>query len=155
MDWAIWLVVAVVAVIAEATTTAFFTIYFAVAAVVALLLSLVGVGPAGQIAAFAVVSVGGLWLTRPWLLRVAGDRSPVVPSGVDAMRGRVGIVTKPIGELEPGQVRIGGETWSARPYFDQEPIPEGARVEVVEVRGVTALVIPAPSDAALEQPKEP
>jgi membrane protein implicated in regulation of membrane protease activity len=154
MDWAIWLVVAVVALIAEATTTAFFTVYFAAGAVAALLLSLVGVGLAGQIAAFAVVSAGGLWLTRPWLLRVAGDHSPVVPSGVEAMRGRVGVVTKPIGELESGQVRIAGETWSARPYFEQEPIPAGARVEVVEVRGVTALVIPAPSDPN-DEPKEP
>jgi membrane protein implicated in regulation of membrane protease activity len=41
-------------------------------------------------------------------------------------------------------VKIGGEIWRARSYFDNEPIPAGTRVEVVKVQGVTALVIPAP-----------
>ena len=42
--------------------------------------------------------------------------------GVEAMRGRVGVVTKPIGELDSGLVKVDGETWTARSYFDQEPI---------------------------------
>jgi membrane protein implicated in regulation of membrane protease activity len=79
--------------------------------------------------------------------------APTVPTGVDAMRGRIGVVTRSIGELEPGLVKVGGEMWTARSYFEHEPIAEGARVEVVEIKGVTALVMPAPSDRT-EIPKE-
>ncbi|HVG87938.1 MAG: NfeD family protein [Gaiellales bacterium] len=145
-DWAIWIVIAVVALAVEATTTAFFTVYFGVAAAVVALLAAVGVPVEAQILSFGVLSVGGLVLTRPWLLRIAGDRSPTIATGVDAMPGRIGVVTSPIGELDSGLVKIHGETWTARSYFDRERIPEGARVEVVEIRGVTALVIPAPAD---------
>jgi membrane protein implicated in regulation of membrane protease activity len=145
-DWAIWVVLAVIALAIEATTTAFFTVYFGVAAAIVALLAVLGLPVAAQILAFGGLSVGGLVLTRPWLLRVAGDRLPAVPSGVDAMRGRTGVVTSPIGELEAGLVKVNGETWTARSYFEREAIPLGMRVEVVEVRGVTALVIPVQSD---------
>jgi membrane protein implicated in regulation of membrane protease activity len=40
---------------------------------------------------------------------------------------------------------VEGEIWTARSYYEGEPLAEGTRVEVVEVRGVTALVVPAPS----------
>ena len=43
--------------------------------------------------------------------------------GAEAMRGRVGVVTKPIGELDSGLVKVDGETWTARSYFEHEPIP--------------------------------
>ncbi len=151
--WAVWLIVAAAMLAIEATTTAFFTIYFGIAAAVAALLAVAGVPAAGQILAFAVLSVGGLVLTRPALVRMTRTDLPTVPSGVDAMRGKIGVVTKPIGELDSGLVKVGGETWTARSYFEHEPIAEGARVEVVEIKGVTALVMPAPTDRT-EIPKE-
>jgi membrane protein implicated in regulation of membrane protease activity len=151
--WAVWLIVAAAMLAIEATTTAFFTIYFGIAAAIAAVLAVAGVPAAGQILAFAVLSVGGLVLTRPALLRMTRSDQPAVPTGVDAMRGRIGVVTKEIGELDSGLVKVGGETWTARSYFEHEPIAEGARVEVVEIKGVTALVMPAPNDRA-ELPKE-
>jgi membrane protein implicated in regulation of membrane protease activity len=152
-DWALWVIVAVTMLAIEATTTAFFTIYFGIAAAIAAVLAVIGVPAAGQILAFAVLSVGGLVLTRPALLRMTRNDLPAVPTGVDAMRGRVGVVTKAIGELDSGLVKVGGETWTARSYFEHEEIAEGSRVEVVEIKGVTALVMPAPSDRT-ELPKE-
>jgi len=41
-----------------------------------------------------------------------------------------------------GTVRIGGEVWTARSYDENEVIPVGEQVEVVEIRGATALVMP-------------
>lgn len=152
-DWAIWIVVAVAMLAIEATTTSFFTIYFGVAAAIAAVLAVAGLPVAAQIIAFGLLSLGGLALTRPALLRMAGSNTPAIPTGVDAMRGRIGVVTKPIGELEPGLVKVGGETWTARSYFEHEPIAIGARVEVVEIKGVTALVIAAPSEGT-ELPEE-
>jgi membrane protein implicated in regulation of membrane protease activity len=143
--WAVWVVIAVFMLAIEATTTAFFTIYFGVAAAIVAALSVAGFGVPIQIVAFGVLSVGGLVLTRPHLKRIAGMDSATVPSGVDAMAGKIGIVTKQIGELETGLVKVGGEVWTASSYFDHEPLEVGTRVEVVEIRGVTALVIAAPT----------
>ena len=42
-----------------------------------------------------------------------------------------------------GCVRIdNGEVWTARSYSEDEVIEAGERVEVVEIRGATALVMP-------------
>jgi membrane protein implicated in regulation of membrane protease activity len=151
--WVVWVVIAVVLLVAEATTSAFVAVYFGLAALVTAAVAAAGLGTPIQLLAFIVLSVGGLLVTRPALTRAAG-KGGGIRTGVDAMQGRVGVVTRPIGELEPGQVKIGGETWTARCYYDEEAIPAGSRVEVVKVEGVTALVIPAPSpygDSALEQ----
>ena len=39
-----------------------------------------------------------------------------------------------------GQVKIGGEVWSARAYDEDDVIEPGARVEVMQIDGATALV---------------
>jgi membrane protein implicated in regulation of membrane protease activity len=149
-DWLIWVIIAVALLIAEATTTAFVAVYFGIAAAIAAVLALAGLPAVVQLLAFGVTAVGGMLLTRPALRRVAGS-TPALRTGVDAMRGRRGVVTKAIAELEPGQVRIDGETWTARSYFDGEPIDAGCRVEVVEVKGVTAFVIASPSAQELPE----
>ena len=152
----IWVVVAVVLLIAEATTSAFVAIYFGLAAIAAAAVAAAGLGVPVQLVAFAALSVGALTLTRPALKRAAG-KTAAIRTGVDAMQGRIGVVTRAIAELEPGQVKIGGETWTARCFYDEEPIAAGSRVEVVKIEGVTALVIPAPSgrEDPTPEPKEP
>ncbi|HEY7259692.1 MAG TPA: NfeD family protein [Gaiellales bacterium] len=151
--WVIWVVAAVVLVIVEATTTAFVAIYFGFAALVTAVAALVGLPLALQLVVFGVVSVGSMVLTRPALRRAVG-RTASIRTGVDAMQGRIGLVVRPIAELEPGQVKVGGETWTARSFYDGESIPEGTRVEVVRVEGVTALVIAAPSPHDNDETKE-
>lgn len=142
--WVIWVVAAVVLLIAEATTSAFIAIYFGLAAVAAAAVALTGVGVVVQLIAFAALSVGSLTVTRPALKRALGS-THLHRTGVDAMQGKIGVVTRSIGELESGLVKIGGETWTARSFYDEEPIAEGSRVEVIKIEGVTALVVPAPS----------
>ena len=92
-------------------------------------------------------------VTRPALRRAVG-RTSGIRTGVDAMQGRIGVVVRPIAELEPGQVKVGGETWTARSYYDGESIAAGSRVEVVRVEGVTALVIAAPSPHDNDETRE-
>jgi membrane protein implicated in regulation of membrane protease activity len=50
-----------------------------------------------------------------------------------------------------GQVRIGGEIWSARLYSPGAPARVGARVDILAIDGATALVLPLPDDE-LETP---
>jgi membrane protein implicated in regulation of membrane protease activity len=142
--WVIWVVAAVVLLIAEATTSAFIALYFGLAAIAAAAVALTGLGVVVQLIAFAALSVGSLTVTRPALKRAIGS-TQLHRTGVDAMQGRIGVVTRAIGELESGLVKVGGETWTARSFYDEEPIAEGSRVEVIKIEGVTALVVPAPS----------
>ena len=39
-----------------------------------------------------------------------------------------------------GQVKIGGEVWSARSYDEDQAFEPGTRVEVLKIDGATALV---------------
>ena len=39
-----------------------------------------------------------------------------------------------------GCVRLDGEVWTARAYDEDDVIEQGKRVQVIEIRGATALV---------------
>ena len=41
---------------------------------------------------------------------------------------------------DEGCIKLEGETWSARPYDQDDIIEQGKRVHVIEIRGATALV---------------
>jgi membrane protein implicated in regulation of membrane protease activity len=118
-------------------------LYFGVAALVAALAAALGAGVALQLIVFAIVSVATLVATRGMVTR-ALQRSPVVRSNVSSLVGRRGVVTVPITSATGrGQIRVGTEYWTARPYMDDaSDIVEGTAVEVLSVEGVTALVLP-------------
>ena len=40
-----------------------------------------------------------------------------------------------------GRVRIEGEVWTARSFDDEDVIEPGTTVEVIEIKGATALVM--------------
>jgi membrane-bound serine protease (ClpP class) len=62
--------------------------------------------------------------------------------GKKAMVGRTGVVSKTIDPV--GSVQFQGELWTAELAEGSEPIPEGARVEVVRVEGLRLKVRKAP-----------
>jgi len=68
---------------------------------------------------------------------------PAIRTGAAALVGRPAMVLERIANDEGvGCVKIdGGEVWTARSYDDDEVIDVGERVEVVEIRGATALVM--------------
>ena len=43
-------------------------------------------------------------------------------------------------DRDGGQVKIGGEVWTARAYDEDDVFEPGARVEVMKIDGATALV---------------
>lgn len=139
----VWLVTALVLFGIEATTLAFVALYFGVAALVVALAAALGAGLAVQFLVFAIVSVATLVSTRGMVQR-ALQRSPIVRSNVNSLVGRRGVVTVPItAATGRGQVRIGGEYWTARPFMeDSGDIETGTPVEVLGVEGVTALILP-------------
>jgi membrane protein implicated in regulation of membrane protease activity len=65
---------------------------------------------------------------------------PQLRTGAAALVGARATVLERVDDTD-GRVRIGGEEWSARAYLDGQVIEPGTRVEVVEIKGATALVL--------------
>jgi membrane protein implicated in regulation of membrane protease activity len=139
-EWVIWLIVAVVFGVGEIATLGFFLAPFAGGALVAALVSAVGAGTAISLASFLVVSLVLLGAMRP-IARSHRMQPPRLRTGTAALVGRTGMVIERIANDEGvGCVRIDGEVWTARSYDDDDVIEAGKRVQVVEIRGATALV---------------
>jgi len=68
-----------------------------------------------------------------WVIgKAVGSQRRRVTTGAEAMVGQVGEAATPL--APKGQIRVRGEIWQAQ---SAEPVPVGAPVEVVHVRGLT------------------
>ncbi|HEY5351327.1 MAG TPA: NfeD family protein [Streptosporangiaceae bacterium] len=138
--WIVWLVLAAVLGVAEVMTTTLAFGLIAAGAVVAAVVGAAGVGLPFQLAAFAVASAAGLVVVRPIAMRHI-KQPPLLRTGTSALVGRSAKVVAEVTD-DGGQVRIGGELWSARPYDESQVIPVGSTVDVFAIEGATALVHP-------------
>jgi membrane protein implicated in regulation of membrane protease activity len=140
--WLIWLIAGVFAGVGEILTAGFFLAPFAVGAFGAMLADLAGAGGAIQFIVFAVLTLACFGLVRPIAKRHMST-PPQIRTGAAALIGRNAIVLERIANDEGvGAVRIDGEVWTARAYDEDQIIAAGAKVQVVEIRGATALVAP-------------
>jgi membrane protein implicated in regulation of membrane protease activity len=137
-EWLYWLISSVILGVGEIATTGFFLGPFAAGALVAAVLSAIGAGTAVSLAVFLLVSVALLLALRP-IARAHRRQPAALRTGTAALIGRSATVIERIG-AEEGAVRLDGEVWRARPYDEDEVIEPGARVQIIEIRGVTALV---------------
>jgi membrane protein implicated in regulation of membrane protease activity len=138
--WVIWLIVAVAFGVGEIATLGFFLAPFAGGALIAALVSGAGGGDVLSWVAFLLVSLSLLAALRPVALRHM-RQAPRLRTGTAALVGKTGMVTERISNDEGvGCVRIEGEVWTARAYDEDEVIEVGKRVQVLEIRGATALV---------------
>jgi membrane protein implicated in regulation of membrane protease activity len=138
--WVIWLIAAVIFAIGELATTSFFLAPFAGGAAVATLLAAAGAGAVIEWAAFLVVSILLLAALRP-IAREHQRTRGRIKTGTAALVGQTATVVERIANAEGvGCVRLDGEIWTARAFDDEETFEPGARVQVLEIRGATALV---------------
>ncbi len=138
--WVLWLIAAVIFAIGEIVSMGLFLAPFAGGAAVAALLSATGAGATAEFAAFLVVSIVLLAALRP-LARAHKRSRGAYRSGTAALVGQTATVVERIANAEGvGCVRLDGEIWTARAYDDDEIIEPGTRVQVLEIRGATALV---------------
>jgi membrane protein implicated in regulation of membrane protease activity len=137
-DWVLWVVLAAALAIGEVMTLGFLLGLLALAAVAAGVVAAVGGGVVIQLLVFIVASIASLALIRPVAKRHL--RTPAsIRTGTAALVGAKALVTERVDDLG-GQVKIGGEVWSARAYLDGQVIEPGTRVEVAKIEGATALV---------------
>jgi membrane protein implicated in regulation of membrane protease activity len=100
--------------------------------------ALTGVGLAVQWIVFIAASLGSLLVLRP-IARRHLRTPPSIRTGTAALVGGRATVTERV-DGNGGQVKIGGELWSARAYDEDEAFEPGTRVEVMKIDGATALV---------------
>jgi membrane protein implicated in regulation of membrane protease activity len=137
-EWVWWIIAAGVLAVGEIATVGFFLGPVAVAAVLAAVVALVGGGLALQCLVFIAASIASLAVLRPLARRHLRTPSRL-RSGTAALVGAPALVLERV-DVNGGQVKIGGEIWSARSYDEDEVIEPGARATVMQIDGATALV---------------
>lgn len=142
--WSVWLGAAAVLGAAEMFSLDLVLVMLAIGAVGGMTAALLGAPLVLQVLVAAAGSVAMLGLVRPSVARRL-HQGPNLTLGHDKLVGQRGVVTQQLSGLSHGRIRIGGEDWTAEPYDDTLTIEAGETVEVLKIRGATALVHPLPS----------
>lgn len=96
-----------------------------------------------QIVCFSIGTLVSFFLIRPIMKKYAYRRSDNSKTNVDAMVGRRALVTDDISnENNTGLVSLDGDIWKAR-ALNNEIIPKGTFVEIVQVNSIVLFVKPA------------
>jgi membrane protein implicated in regulation of membrane protease activity len=139
--WIIWLVVACLLGLGELHQGGFYLAPFAMGAAFATIVALLGVGAALSGVVFVIASAIVFTTLRPVAQRHR-RLPPSIRTGAAALVGKHALVLERIANDEGvGCVRIDSEVWTARSYDEDAVIDVGERVDVVEIRGATALVM--------------
>ena len=138
--WLIWIIVACVFAVGEMLTLSFFLAPFAGGSLLAGIAALAGAPTAVSWALFLIVSLLLLLVVRP-IAKSHARKPPRIRTGTDALLGRSGIVVERIANAQAvGAVKIEGEVWTARAFDETRVYEVGDNVEIIEIRGVTAVV---------------
>jgi membrane protein implicated in regulation of membrane protease activity len=129
--WVLWVVAMCAFGIGEMLTAGFYLASFALGA---------GAPEVAAALVFVFVSIATLGLLRPIALRHM-KTPPALRTGAAALVGKQAVVLERIVNHEGlGCVKIDGEVWTARSLDDDVEIEPGTRVDVVQIKGATALV---------------
>ena len=71
------------------------------------------------------------------MVALRAQKAPIT-MGRESLLGRTGSARSAISPV--GTIQLGGELWTSELAEGEEPIPEGSRVEVIEVKGVRVVV---------------
>ncbi len=137
--WVIWAIAAALLAVGELFTPGlFFLGPVALAAVAAAIVGALGVGAVVQLIVFIAGALASLAFLRP-LARSHLHMPAIMRTGTAALVGTKATVLQRV-DGDGGRVRIGGEEWSARAFMEGQVFEPGAKVEVAEIKGATALV---------------
>ena len=126
-----WLVLFVVLALFELATVNLVSIWFSLGALIATFVSLVTDNLMIHLAVFTISSILLLLLTKPFVKKM--KKREVIPTNLDRVVGKVGVVTEKIEKDGVGEVKVLGKKWSA--YSDKE-IEENSKVKILSINGV-------------------
>jgi membrane protein implicated in regulation of membrane protease activity len=138
--WILWVIAACAFGIGEMLTTSFFLAPFAVGALLAAVVDAAGATGVVPWIVFIVASVLTLAVVRP-IARSHMHSAPRLRTGSAALIGKRAVVLERIANDEGvGCIKVDGEIWTARALDEDQVIESGTRVEIVDIKGATALV---------------
>jgi membrane protein implicated in regulation of membrane protease activity len=140
MSWIAWLIAAAILGVAEYFTLTLAFGLLAAAALVAALVAGIGSPLLAQVLAFAITAGVGLVFVRP-IARRQMTNTPLVREGSYALIGKKAVVVEEVTGTQ-GLIKLSGEVWSARALDEDQVIPAGTPVDVMEIEGATAIVYP-------------
>lgn len=126
-----WLVLFVILALFELATVSLVSIWFSLGALIVTFVSLVTDNLMIHLAVFTVSSILLLLLTKPFVKKM--KKREAVPTNLDMVLGKTGIVTEEIEKDGIGEVKVLGKKWSA--YSDKE-IKKDSKVKVLSINGV-------------------
>jgi len=139
--WALWLSLALLLAVAEVVSLDLVLIMLAVGALAAA--GTAAIAPdlwVLQILVGAGVSAGMLIFLRPSVLAKV-RATPGYRSSTSKMVGSSGLAMSQI-DRGSGEIKVDGQTWSARTYASDVVIEQGTEIEVYEIDGPIAVVYP-------------
>lgn len=136
----IWLIAGIVLMAAEVVSGDLVLLMLGGGALVGALSATFTGNPVIDVIVFAVASTALLWLARPALKR-RFLHTPELKMGAEALVGTHGVVLATVNG-DSGQVKLGGDVWSARSMAEGQRIEPGTKVTVVQISGATAVVVP-------------
>jgi membrane protein implicated in regulation of membrane protease activity len=140
MPWVAWLIGAVALAVAEYFTLTLAFGLLAAAALVAAIVAGMGGPVLAQVLAFAIAGAVGLLIVRP-IARRQMTHPSLVREGSYALVGKKAVVIEEVSGTQ-GLIKLAGEVWSARALDEDDVIPAGTQVDVMEIDGATAIVYP-------------
>lgn len=136
----IWTGVALVMGMGEIVTAGFFLLPFAVGGALAAAAAWIGLGGGVQWVIFFAGTGAAMWTVRVFMRKQDDEQSLLI--GPARYVGLQAVVLETVDmSANTGLIRVESEEWRA--VTDGPAIPEGASVEVVELRGNRLLVAPA------------
>lgn len=126
-----WLVLFVVLALFELATVNLVSIWFSLGALITTFVSLVTDNLMIHLAVFTISSILLILLTKPFVKKM--KKREEVPTNLDMVVGKTGVVTEKIEKDGIGEVKVLGKKWSA--YSDKE-IKENSKVKVLSINGV-------------------
>ena len=130
-----WFILFLVALVVEFSTAGLASIWFAFGALCTMGIAVLTENVFIQIAAFIVISVVTLILTKPLIKKFKAF--DVQPTNSDRVIGKIADVTKDITPNNFGEVKIFGEYWTA---ISEDKIKAGTKVRVKAIEGVKLIV---------------
>ncbi|MGO1975440.1 MAG: NfeD family protein [Propionibacteriaceae bacterium] len=140
--WVIWVSLAALLGIAEMLTLDLVLIMLATGALAGAGVALVAPGLWWlQILVAAAISLVMLGLLRPTLLRHVRNM-PGYRSSLEKLVGSSGTAASEITSQPIGEVKIDGQSWTARSFDEEMVIEAGTEIEVYAIEGAIAVVYP-------------
>lgn len=140
--WIIWLILLVISLIIEAATMGLTTVWCAVGCLVAMIMDLCHADVVAQIIVMVIVTVISFIVCIIWIKPIVDARrmGKIQPTNADRVIGHEGVVIVAIDPVAgKGQVKVDGQIWSAK---CGESVEEGAKVKILALEGVKAVVEP-------------